>query len=156
MEPGQKEETPNRPLLGEILLKRKLVTDQQLSEALEVQKKEKGFVGEILVKLGYVEEKDIVVVLIVQCGIPYIAINKYQIDAKLLSLLPEKLAREFYVMPFDRMGDVLNVVMTDPLNESIQKELEYATKCKIKAFIATRSEIEDAIAKWYKKEKIKK
>lgn len=106
--------------------------------------------------LGYVEEKDIVVALIIQCGIPYIAVNKYQIDPKLLSVFPEKLAREFHAIPFDRSGDVLDVVMTDPLNEDIKKELEFATKCKISVFIATRGEIEEAITRAYKKEKAKK
>src|SRR3989338_4757310 len=131
MEPDEESKDNKKPLLGGILIKRKLLTDKQLEDALEVQKKEKGLLGEVLVKLGYVEEKNIVVALIIQCGIPYIAVNKYQIDPKLLSIFPEKLAREFHAIPFDRAGDILNVVMTDPLNEDIKKELEFATKCKI-------------------------
>ncbi len=151
MEPVKESKDNKKPLLGEILIKRKLLTDKQLEDALEIQKKGKGLLGEVLVKLGYVEEKNIVVALIIQCGIPYIAVNKYQIDPKLLGIFPEKLAREFHAIPFDRAGDILNVVMTDPLNEDIKKELEYATKCKIVAFIATHGEIEEAIARTYKK-----
>lgn len=145
-----------RPLLGELLIKRKLLTEEQLQEALEVQKKENGLLGEVLVRLKFVEEKDIVVALIVQCGIPYIAIHKYKIAKNLLELIPENMAREFFAMPFDRMGDVLNVVMTDPLNETAKKELEYVSKCKITAFISTRTEIEEAINRWYGKGKVKK
>ena len=57
--------------------------------------KNKGLVGEILIQLGYIEEIDVVVALIMQCGIPYIAVNKYNLDKEVLKLIPEKIAREF-------------------------------------------------------------
>ena len=56
----QEDATTHRPLIGEILVKRHLINPTQLNEALELQKKESGFLGEILVKLGYLEERDIV------------------------------------------------------------------------------------------------
>ena len=71
-----------KQLLGQILIKRKMITQEQLQHALDYQKKEGGVVGETLIKLGYVTERDIVVALIVQCGLPYIAVNKYDIDKK--------------------------------------------------------------------------
>ena len=147
----QEDSATHKPLIGEILVKRHLITDQQLNEALDVQKKESGFLGEILVKLGYLEERDIVVALVVQCSLPYIAINKYEIDPKVLELVPEKVAREFHVFPLDRVGDVLSVVMVNPLSSELKTELEKITGCKIATFIATKSEIIEAIARWYKK-----
>ena len=140
-----------RPLIGEILVKRQMITPQQLIEALELQKKESGFLGEILVKLGYLEERDIVVALVVQCSLPYIAINKYDIDPNVLKLIPEKVAREFHVIPLDRVGDVLSVVMVNPVSISMKTELEKLTGCKIATFIATKSEVNEAINRWYKK-----
>ena len=147
----QEDDATHKPLIGEILLKRHLITSQQLHEALEVQKKETGFLGEILVKLGYLEERDIVVALVVQCSLPYIAINKYEIDLSVLKLIPEKVAREFQVIPLDRVGDVLSVVMVNPLSSQMKTDLEKMTGCKIATFIATKSEINEAIARWYKK-----
>lgn len=147
----QMDSATHKPLIGEILVRRHLITGQQLNEALDVQKKESGFLGEILVKLGYLEERDIVVALIVQCALPYIAINKYEIDPKVLELVPEKVAREFHVIPLDRVGDVLSVVMVNPLSSQLKTELEKITGCKIATFIATKTEIIEAISRWYKK-----
>ena len=60
-------------LLGEILIQRKRITREQLEAALQTQKKEGGYIGEILVRLGLLDERDIVVALVIQCGLPYIA-----------------------------------------------------------------------------------
>ena len=151
MQFDQEDSSTHRPLIGEILVKRGLITPQQLTGALEVQKKETGFLGEILVKMGYLEERDIVVALVVQCSLPYIAINKYEIDPKILQLVPEKIAREYHVIPLDRVGDVLSVVMVNPLSSQMKSDLEKITGCKIATFIATKSEITEAISRWYKK-----
>ena len=137
------------PLIGEILVKRNLITRKQLEEALEIQKKEQGFVGEILVKLGYLEEKDIVVALIVQCGLPYIAITKYEIPTDVLMLLPVEMVKKHQIVPLDRVGNILSVVMANPLIDAAQEELERTTNCRIATFISTKSEIQEAIKKWY-------
>jgi hypothetical protein len=136
-------------LLGEILIKRKRITKEQLDHALEIQKKEGAFVGEILVKLGYVEERDIVVALVVQCGLPYIAVSKYEIDPQILKLVPKAIAQKERMIPLDRIGDVLSVVMTNPLSDDQKSKLEELTKCRVATFISTKSEIEEAIARFY-------
>ncbi len=139
-----------KQLLGQILIKRNMITAEQLKEALEAQKKEGGVLGETLVKLGYVTERDIVVALIVQCGFPYIAVNKYEIDPKIIQLVSEDIAKKFHVIPLDRVGDVLSVVMANPLDSTMIEELEKVTCCKIATFIATRAEIDEAISHRYK------
>ncbi|MDP2940178.1 MAG: hypothetical protein Q8O13_08885 [Candidatus Omnitrophota bacterium] len=138
-----------KQLLGQILIKRGFITKEQLKDALDVQKKEGGVLGELLVKLGFVTERDVVVALIVQCGFPYIAVNKYEIDAKVIELIPEKTAREFHIVPLDKVGDVLSVVMANPLDTSIIEQIEHITGCKVATFIATKSEIDEAINRWY-------
>ena len=143
-------EPSERLLLGEILLKRKTITQAQLDHALEVQKKENGFIGEILMKLGYVEERNIVVALVVQCGLPYIAVNKYTIDPAIVNLIPKEVARQEQVIALDKIGDVVSVVMTNPLTPEKKARLEDLCKCRIATFISTKSEIEEAIAKNYR------
>ena len=139
-----------KQLLGQILIKRNLISQEQLKEALESQKKEGGFLGEVLVKLGYISERDIVVALIVQCGFPYIAVNKYEVDPKIVQLIPEATARKYHVIALDRVGDVLSVVMANPLDSPMLEDLEKTTKCKIATFIATKAEIDEAITNRYK------
>lgn len=142
----------NRQLIGEILLKRNVITRKQLEEALELQKKQDGYIGEILINLGYLQEMDIVVALIVQCGLPYIAVNKYEIDPNIVKLIPEEMARSLHLIPLDRVGGVLSVVMANPLSSSVKEQLEKMTGCRIATFIATKAEIDQAIARCYKKE----
>src|ERR1041385_5680337 len=108
-------------LIGEILIKRNRITKEQLDHALEAQKKENGFIGEILMKLGYVEERDIVVALVVQCGLPYIAVNKYTIDPAVVRLIPKEVAQQERLIALDRIGDILSVVMTNPLSSEKKK-----------------------------------
>lgn len=150
MEPETKPPDIEKPLMGEILLARKKITNDQLKEALSRQKAEKGYLGEILVKLGYIDERDIVVALIMQYNFPYIAINKYEIDKELLKFVPEKLARECHVVPLDRVGDVLSVVMADPLDQKLKDNLAGTSRCKIAPFIATKQEIVAAIDRFYR------
>ena len=142
----------DRQLIGEILVKRNVITLKQLEEALTLQKQDKEFVGEILVKLGYLQEGDIVVALIVQCGLPYIAVNKYTIDPQVIKLIPEELARGMHLIPLDKVGGVLSVVMINPLNPSMKEQLEKITGCRIATFIATKTEINEAISRSYRKD----
>src|SRR3989338_8410045 len=138
-----------KQLLGQILLKRGMITKEQLQDALDHQKKEGGVLGETLIKLGHVTEQDIVVALIVQCGLPYIAVNKYEIDKKVIDIIPAKIARQYHIMPLDKVGDVLSVVMANPLDAAMIEEIERITGCKVATFIATKTEIDDAIDRWY-------
>ncbi len=141
---------PQKQLLGEILLERRLITKEQLAQALEVQKKESGYIGEILVKLGFLEELDVVTALVVQCNFPYIAINKYEVDPSILQLIPQDFARKNLVVPLDRVGDILSVVMVNPLDIAVRAEVERLTNYQVAPFIATRFELEKAIDHWYK------
>ncbi len=138
-----------RLLIGEILIKRKSITKEQLDHALDAQRKEGGFVGEILVKLGYVDERDIVVALVVQCGLPYIAVNKYTIDPKVVQLIPKEMAERERIIALDKIGDIISVVMTNPLSVESKQKLESMTGCRVATFISTKSEIEEAILRHY-------
>jgi len=136
-------------LLGEILIQRKRITRAQLDSALAVQKQKGGFLGEILVNRGVLDERDIVVALVIQCGLPYIAVNKYAIDQAIVRLIPKEVAQKEKVIALDRIGDILSVVMMNPLTEDKKNYLESLTKCRIATFISTKSEIEEAIVRNY-------
>lgn len=144
-------EDQSRSLIGKILIERKKITPAQLEEALKIQRNERGFIGEILVKLGYLDDRDIVVALVVQCGLPYISVNKYAIDPGVVKLVPLEIAREHHIMPLDRIGDVLSVVMTNPLTDELREKLESLTACRVATFISTRKEIDGAIERSYQK-----
>jgi len=147
-----KNKLPEKPLLGEVLINRNRITPEQLNQALAMQKKEGGFLGEILENLGFIEDVDIVVALVVQCNFPYIAINKYEIDQGVIQLIPADFAKSRRVIPLDRVGNVLSIVMANPLDLAIKAEIQRITNCAVAPFIATRKEIQSALERWYGKE----
>jgi len=136
-------------LLGEILIQRKRITREQLDAALSKQKEKGGFVGEILCNMGLLDERDIVVALVIQCGLPYIAVNKYAIDHEIVALIPKEVAQKEKIIALDRIGEILSVVMVNPLTDDKKNYLEALTKCRIATFISTKTEIEEAIARHY-------
>jgi len=73
----------------------------------------------------------------------------YDIDAEAIKLLPEEIARKHDILPVDKMGDVLTLVMANPLDNEILQEIENLTKCKIEVFISTYTEIKEAIERFY-------
>ena len=135
----------DKPLIGEIFVKRKMISSEQLKQALEVQKKEKGYLGDILVNLGFIDERDIVVALIIQYNLPYIAVNKYEINQSVLKLIPKEFAQKYRLIPLDCVGEVLSVVMEDPLQLPVKEEIEKMTRYRVATFISTKTEIEQAI-----------
>ena len=141
--------TEKKIFLGEILIQRKLITQRQLDEALELQKKESLPVGEILLQQGHIQERDIVVALIIQCHLPYIAVEKYIIHAQVLRLIPKDIARKLLVIPIERVGDVLSVVMANPLDNDAKQQIEQLTGCQVSTFIATKTEVQNAIQHCY-------
>ena len=135
--------------LGQVLLQRGVITNQQLSEALQIQKEQGGLLGEILTRLGFTKEEDIAQALAIQHDLPYLPLDNYEVDTELVKLVPETLARKYYLLPVDKMGDILTVVMANPMDENAIRELEQRTKCKIEVFVATYTEIKEAIQRLY-------
>ena len=137
--------------LGEILLTNGVITDEQLQRGLDFQKREGGLLGEILVKLGYVNERDIVEALTVQCGFPYLPIENYELKDEMTEVVPENVARQYSIVPIDLIGDILTVVMSNPLNGKAIEDLEMITKKKVQVFISTVTSVSEALNKLYKK-----
>jgi len=135
--------------LGTILVERQLITQSQLDHVLRIQNGQKGYLGKILVDLGYISERDIVVALVVQCYTPYIAINDYDLDRSVIDLVPGEVAHKYHVMPLDRVNNILSIVMADPFDTDAKIEIQGVTNCRLMTFIATQSEIEKAIHRWY-------
>ncbi len=138
-----------RPRLGEILLDRKLVNRKQLDEALSSQKKERDFVGNTLIKMGFISERDVMVALGIQCHLPYIAIDKCQVNRSVMSLIPKEFAQRHHVVPLDKVGNVLSLVTDKPLDADLRDEIKAMTQHEIAFFVATRTEIDRAISLCY-------
>lgn len=135
--------------LGELLIERKIINSEQLQKAIDFQKSKGGLIGEILVELGYAKEEDIARVLTAQYGLPYLPLANYDIDADLVKIIPEQVARQYCLIPIDKIGNNLTVAMSNPLNTSAIEDVEMISSCVVQAFVSTSSDIKNAIDKYY-------
>ncbi len=137
--------------LGELLVGSKLITPENLAQALQVQKEKGGLIGQVLVNLGYATEEDIAKGLMAQYGTPYIPLANYEIDAELAKVIPEQVARQYGVVAIDRVGHILTVVMSNPLNSQAVEDIEMVTKLTIQVFVSTVTDVTNALLDVYKK-----
>jgi type IV pilus assembly protein PilB len=142
--------------LGELLVERKVITTNQLEKALIIQQGKGGMLGEIFVELGFCDEEAIVQVLTAQYGFPFLPLSNYEVDTEILKMIPENVARQFVLIPIDRVGETLTVAMSNPLNQQAIEDLEMVTGCSILVFVSTTTEIRKAIDHYYKKDSVKK
>jgi type IV pilus assembly protein PilB len=137
--------------LGELFIDSKLITQEQLAESLKVQQEKGGLIGQILVNLGYVSEEDVAKALMVQYGIPYMPLENYEIDKEVSKLIPENVARQYGVLAVDKVGSILTIVMSNPLNSQAIEDIEMMTKLKMQVFVATVTDVNHALNDIYKK-----
>jgi type IV pilus assembly protein PilB len=135
--------------IGSILLDVELVTQEDIDQALEVQKQTGQRLGEILVSHGVVSDDDIRWALAEQLNLPYVNIRKDQIDLGVATMIPEKLARRYHMIPILKIDDELTVVVDDPLNTTILKDIEAITKSRVKVSLGRTSDIMLAIDEIY-------
>lgn len=135
--------------LGELLLERGIINQSQLDKALKIQKEKGGLIGQILVMLGFAKEEEIAQALTVQYGFPYLPLDCYEINSEAINLIPENVARQYNLIAIDRMGELLTISMSNPLNYQAVEDIETITNCKIQVFVSTMSDINNAIKKYY-------
>ena len=139
---------------GEILLKNGVVTPSQIEKALEAQKESPGqLIGQILMELGAITEKDVAATLGQQMNIPYASLEsgllKPAAEQNLNKLLPEETARKHRVLPLYRHENSLTVAIADPTDIVVLDNLRKITGCHITRIIATPSDIQTGIDGFY-------
>ncbi|MFC1658573.1 GspE/PulE family protein [Candidatus Omnitrophota bacterium] len=135
--------------LTEILIKNKLITPAQLSQALEIQKKRGGRLSNIVVDLGFIKQNDLVFALSQGLGLPLIDLKRIKIDPAVLNIIPPKICRHHQIIPISQIGDTLTIAMADPLNIFAMDVLRNLTGFKINVIISTSEQILQAIDQFY-------
>lgn len=157
LEIGDKvDDTRKNIRLGDLLLRAKKITDEQLQYALRLQKSNKKKLGETLEELKYVSEKDIMEVLQIQLGIPHINIDTHGIDSDAAILIKENFARENVLIPIKKTDTELVVAMGDPLNLIAIENIELITGMKVRSVIDTSKNIIRAINHVYSRKMVEK
>ena len=113
--------------LGQLLVSSNVISEEQLKEALGMQKRAGGRLGTNLVKLGYITEEKLVTFLSRQYGVPAVNLSEYKIDQAILKLVPRDIARKYLIMPVARVGATLTVAMADPSNVFAIDDVKFMT-----------------------------
>ena len=136
--------------LGELLIERGVINQRQLDKALNVQKEKGGLIGEVLVELGFAKEEDITQALTAQYGFPYLPLANYEINPEIVNIIPSRVARQYLLIPVDKVGNNLTLTMSNPLNVHAVEDVELLSGCSIQIFVSTLSDVKGAIEKYYK------
>lgn len=141
--------------LGQILLNNKVITEEQLNRALELQKKEGGREASNLIKLGYLTEDSLVTFLSKQYGVPSIDLSGESADPSIIKFVPYEVANKYQIFPISKSGASLKIAMTDPSNVFAIDDIKFMTGYDVEPVVASESAIKEAIAKYYKQSDLK-
>ncbi|MET0619859.1 MAG: type IV-A pilus assembly ATPase PilB [Thermoanaerobaculia bacterium] len=135
--------------LGDLLLKQKLITQDQLDTALKLQREEGGKIGEALVRVGAVSEGDITETLSQQFGVPSIDLAHFEIDPAVIKVVPGEVARKYGVLPVNKTGATLTIAMGDPTNVFAMDDIKFMTGYNVEPVVASEIALRKAIDKHY-------
>ncbi len=135
--------------LGELLLKNNLITSQQLEKALDDQKSSGGRLGDSLIKLGLVQEGELVGFLSKQYGMPSINLSEIKISPDVIKIIPNDVAIKYQVIPVSLRNSTLIVAMVDPSNIFAIDDIKFLTGHRIEPMIASESSMALSLDTYY-------
>jgi type II secretory ATPase GspE/PulE/Tfp pilus assembly ATPase PilB-like protein len=126
-----------------------MVTPEELNTALAEQQKTKEALGQILIRMGFVAEKDMLQILAKQQGIPFVELKTKTIDDKVLKNVPAKFVWHYKIMPISLDGNILTAAISNPFDMWPIDDLETHLGFKVEKVLATSADIAEAIKKYY-------
>src|SRR5436189_733721 len=135
--------------LGDLLVKEKIITPEQLQQATKVQKETNCRLGSALVKLNFLADEDVTNFLSRQYGVPAINLSYFEIDASVVKLIPYETAKRYQILPLSRVGASLTIAMVDPTNVFAMDDIKFMTGFNIEPVVASEASILEGIEKAY-------
>lgn len=138
--------------LGALLLKRNLITEQQLKEALSIQKEQghRQRLGEILVQNKIITEAQLLEALARQLRLAFVrSVNDREIPEDLLKKIPTRFAKKYLILPIRYIGEEVEIVTSEPLNTSVLDDVRILLERPIRVAVSTSSVITEAINRSY-------
>lgn len=134
--------------IGDILLREHLITEEQLTEALKVQRGSGQPLGKILIEQKIITEEQLAKALAAQKNLPVISLSEYQVDPRAAALISERVARRHMAIPIGYEKGKLVLAMANPLDVHAVDDLRVITGYEIKPVVCTESEIVNAINRY--------
>src|SRR5438477_4518082 len=135
--------------LGDLLVKEKIITPEQLDKATKVQKEQSCRLGSALVKLGFLSDEDVTNFLSRQYGVPAINLSYFEIDPAVVKLIPFETAKRYQILPLSRVRASLTIAMVEPTNVCAMDDIKFMTGFNIEPVVASESSILTGIEKAY-------
>src|SRR3989442_2703426 len=135
--------------IGELLLKEKRITAEQLQEALNYQRQHGGKLGYNLIKLGLIKDEEIPGLLSKQYGVPSIALGQFEIDPGVVKLVTAETAQKYQIVPLSRSGATLTIAMTDPTNVFAMDDIKFMTGYNVAPVVGAETAVIEGIQKYY-------
>jgi len=135
--------------LGQLLVREKMITLDQLRQAQDVQNKDGGRLGYNLTKLGYMQENQLIDFLSKHYGVPAINLEDFEVDAEVIKLIPKDVAEKHVCIPINRAGASLIVAMADPSNIYAVDDIKFLTGYNVEVVVASENAIKESIDKYY-------
>jgi type IV pilus assembly protein PilB len=135
--------------LGDLLVKEKVITREQLEQAGKYQKEQNCRLGAALVKLGFLSDEEVTNFLSRQYGVPAINLSYFEIDPSVVKLIPYETAKRYQILPLSRVGASLTIAMVDPTNVFAMDDIKFMTGFNIEPVVASESSIIEGIDKAY-------
>ena len=135
--------------LGDLLVKEKVITPEQLEQATKLQKESHTRLASALVKLGFLSDEDVTNFLSRQYGVPAINLSYFEIDPAVVKLIPYETAKRYQILPLSRVGASLTIAMVDPTNVFAMHDIKFMTGFNIEPVVASESSIIVGIDKAY-------
>ncbi len=136
-------------LLGDILVETNLLTPAQLEAALVGQRRTGVPLGETLIQLGYITERQLKNALSIQLRIAFVDLDRRSIDPELATVISERYARRHRAIPIARDDDRIVLAMDDPTDADVVAEVRSCTGCRIDVATATADTLERALSRLY-------
>jgi len=135
--------------LGELLVREKLISLQQLRQAQDEQKISGHNLGYTLAKLGYVSDEEITNFLSTQYRLPAIDLDEFDVDAEVIRLVSREVCEKHKILPVSRSGSSLIVAMADPTNLHAIDDIKFLTGYNVEPVVASETAIHGAIERYY-------
>ncbi|RJQ46253.1 MAG: type IV-A pilus assembly ATPase PilB [Nitrospiraceae bacterium] len=137
------------PKIGQLLVTNKIIMEEQLLKAIELQKKEGGRIGTNLIKLGFITDDKLVEFLSRQYGVPAVNLLSEEIDPNIVKFIPYEVAQKYQIFPVSKNGASLKLAMADPSNVFAIDDIKFMTGYNVKPVVASEASIKEAMAKYY-------
>jgi type IV pilus assembly protein PilB len=137
--------------IGQLLVEEKIISADQLENALAEQKKSHKRLGDVIFELGYASERDVLRTLAKRLSVEFVESPVFIVESDAVKLVPESLARRYNILPAHLRAGTLTIATNDPLDFACLEDIEMITGMEIRTVLSPMSEIERAINRIYSK-----